>query len=201
MPAQTAKQVERKKVIEKSLAIPSNVTRYGLRTTPRVDLTEIEVMTMLRRYGFYCTDQFFHEWANPFGKGVAHRYEPLHGGKVIMDHATGLMWQQSGSKQDISFSGAQKYISRLNRGFFGWRKFAGYDDWRLPTLEEAMSLMEAKAMLGMHISSVFDFQQRYIFTADEHYVDGRIWQVFYNMGFCALKSCRSFMKVRAVRTA
>jgi len=201
MAVQTAKQVKQKQVIEKSLAIPSNFTRYGLRITPRVDLSELEVATMLRRYSFYSTDQFFHEWANPYGKGVAHRYEPMHSGKAVMDHATGLMWQKSGSKQDVSFTSAQKYISRLNRGFLGWRRFAGYDDWRLPTLEEAMSLMETKATLGMHIASVFDLQQRYIFTADEHYVDGRVWQVFYNMGFCALKSCRSYMKVRAVRSA
>ena len=201
MGVQSAKQVEQKVVVEQSLAMPSSFVRYGLRNMPRVDLSETDVSIMLRRYSFYSTDQFFHEWANPYGKGVAHRYEPMHDGKVIMDHATGLMWQKSGTKQDISYRKAHEYISRLNRGFWGWRKFAGYSDWRLPTLEEAMSLMEVKATQGMHISPVFDLEQRYIFTSDEYYVDGRIWLVFYNVGFCALKSSHSFMKVRAVRSA
>ncbi|MBD3305685.1 TIR domain-containing protein, partial [candidate division KSB3 bacterium] len=49
-------------------------------------------------------------------------------GDVVVDHATGLMWQQSGSDKELTYTQAQQYVKGLNQ-----KKFAGYDDWRLPT--------------------------------------------------------------------
>ncbi|MCP4289089.1 MAG: DUF1566 domain-containing protein, partial [Gammaproteobacteria bacterium] len=58
-------------------------------------------------------------------------------GEVVVDHATGLMWQQSGSDDELTYEDAQKYIEKLNQ-----ERFAGYDDWRLPTVPELLSLLE-----------------------------------------------------------
>ncbi len=58
-------------------------------------------------------------------------------GKVVFDHATGLLWQQCGSDKTLYYKKAQKYIETLNR-----QQFAGHSDWRLPTLEEVVSFMK-----------------------------------------------------------
>ena len=73
-------------------------------------------------------------------------------GEVVFDETTKLTWQQSGSEKDINYDGARKYIAKLNRD-----KFAGKGDWRLPTLEEAITLLEReKKSNGLFIKPVFD---------------------------------------------
>ena len=66
----------------------------------------------------------------------------------------------------MSFGEAEQHIRRLNE-----QKFAGYNNWRLPTLEEVMSLMKpAKRKGGLyayHIDPVFDQKQRDVWTADK----------------------------------
>jgi len=114
------------------------------------------------------------------GKGVSHLYElrEKEKAKLVIDHATGLMWQQSGSKEDMSHRRAQKCIYDLNR-----RSFAGYNDWRLPTLEEAMSLMEPKKHADFYIDPIFDFAQKWIWTADKKSA-GEAWIVNFCNGIC-----------------
>jgi hypothetical protein len=107
---------------------------------------------------------FFDSSRNKEGKGIKHQYLPMKFNKdqVVIDLATGLMWQQSGSPDRLSWEDVQKWIDDLNR-----KGYAGYHDWRLPTLEEAMSLMEPKKLNGvLYIDPVFDKTQRWIWTAD-----------------------------------
>jgi hypothetical protein len=56
---------------------------------------------------------------------------------TITDRATGLMWEKGGSSSVLHYREAKKYVSRLNKD-----KFSGYNDWRIPTLEEVCSLLE-----------------------------------------------------------
>jgi hypothetical protein len=97
--------------------------------------------------GFYCKG-----W-NDTGHGIAHAYEArlLGTAVVVVDQATGLMWQKFGRTDryaDNSRQGAEAYVAGLNES-----GFAGFRDWRLPTLEEAMSLMTDDAH-GQAISIV-----------------------------------------------
>jgi len=60
------------------------------------------------------------------------------------------MWQKGGSSGLMTFTDAKQYAHRINS-----EKFAGFNDWRLPTVEEAMSLMEPQAYDGPHINPKF----------------------------------------------
>jgi hypothetical protein len=95
---------------------------------------------------------------------------------VVIDERTSLMWQQGGI--DItSIRGLEKEITKLNQ-----QNFAGYNDWRLPTLEEAMSLMEPVANAkGIHLHACFSKEQPFIFVAAQRRPGG-YWFVDYKHG-------------------
>ncbi|MFQ5630538.1 MAG: DUF1566 domain-containing protein, partial [bacterium] len=102
------------------------------------------------------------KWSHANGGGIAHQYELQQNGQVVFDAATGLWWQQSGSRDKMTFSKTKRFADELCKN-----KFAGFSDWRLPTLEEAMSLMEKENMNGdLHIDPVFDKAQSWIWTSD-----------------------------------
>ncbi|MCH8874697.1 TIR domain-containing protein [candidate division KSB1 bacterium] len=105
-----------------------------------------EAETMIVDKGFYDRDK------NQGGEGVKNQYTPITVGtdKTVADGATGLTWQRGGSEAALSFEQTQGYIGSLND-----QRFAGFADWRLPTLEEAMSLMEPKKNeAGLHIDRI-----------------------------------------------
>jgi hypothetical protein len=124
---------------------------------------------------------YYDRYRNPDSKGIKHQYETVkrHGEKLVVDHATGLTWQQSGSKYYMNHADAEKYILDLNN-----RNFAGHNDWRLPTLEEAMALMEPKTNKdGLFIDRVFDTKQLRIWTSSKPSV-GVAWLVIFFSGIC-----------------
>ena len=60
-------------------------------------------------------------------------YRALNG--TIADRASGLLWEESGSKEKMTWADAHNYVRSLNRTYFG-----GFNDWRLPALIELSSL-------------------------------------------------------------
>lgn len=78
------------------------------------------------------------------------------GDGTVTDPETALMWRQTDSyqllKKWLNWEMAQTYVTEMNRG-----KFAGYDDWRLPTREELRSLYdESKTVQWMYYWNVYD---------------------------------------------
>jgi len=138
---------------------------------------------------------FFDNIWNPEGKGITHQYkeQTINDDKVIFDEVTGLMWQQGGSPKEMPFEQAKKlWADELN--------YAGFHDWRLPTLEEAMSLMEPEKKNGnLHIDPVFDARQEWIWTADLFKGQPWAWVVDFYVGRCGCRFYRSYF-VRAVRS-
>lgn len=171
-------------------APPPDVPVTPLRSQPVKNFSVEAVQKMLAERDFYHSDR------NPKGKGFPSQFEKQQNGRVVYDRASGLLWQQAGSPEIMIYKDAKKYIDQLNG-----EKFAGYGDWRLPTLEEAMSLMKPqKNEEGLYIDPVFAPEQGWIWTADEASASVA-WVVGFNLGACydgdveARVSC-----VRAVRS-
>jgi len=94
-------------------------------------------------------------------------------GNTIIDHATGLQWQKSGSIL-LPNSKIETYIDYLNKDHF-----AGYDQWRLPTTEELVSLIESeKQPNGLYLNIMFDKTQFMCWGADSH--RGYRWNAYFD---------------------
>jgi len=140
------------------------------------ELSSDEVKAMLKAKNFYDINK------NKTGTGFKNQFEEnqVKGDKIITDRASGLAWQQSGSQKRMTFEAAQKWIKDLNE-----KSYAGYQDWRLPTLEEAMSLMESeKNSAGLYVDARLDKTQRWIWTADIVKGESWAWVVIFDRGGC-----------------
>jgi Protein of unknown function (DUF1566) len=160
-------------VADKPLSVRHTLRRVPI--TLGIEDAKIAIVTS----GFYCK-----LW-NAGGRGLAHAYttKVVGGVLVVTDEATGLMWQRAGQSRyvDGGREGAELYVQQLNG-----QAFAGFRDWRLPTLDEAMSLMtddahahpydlvadgqggsEQKIAAAWHLDLVFDTNSSpFIWTAD-----------------------------------
>jgi len=84
------------------------------------------------------------------------------GDGTITDRTTGLMWGKGSSSKLYQYYMAEKYISGLNN-----KEYGGYNDWRIPTLEELCSLLEKKKNgKGLYISPLFDDKQSLYLNLD-----------------------------------
>ena len=122
-------------------------------------------------------------------------YNPVGISSVTVDNRTGLMWvtnpNDNVSTGTYIWANAIPICENLN--------YAGYSDWRLPTLEEAMSLMEpARNEDGLYINPVFDSRQRWIWTSDR-YGASSAWVVLFSIGYCCNDGFKINFYVRAVR--
>jgi hypothetical protein len=112
---------------------------------------------------------------------------------TVTDRATGLTWQMSGSPKFIPYKERQKYIDQINRD-----RFAGYSDWRLPTVDELTSLLEPEKKGELYIDPIFDDKQWWCWSADER-ASGGAWRVFFNLGVVHWNFLDLALYVRAVR--
>ncbi len=95
---------------------------------------------------------------------------------TVIDERTGLQWQ-SGGIDICSTRSMHLKIKELNE-----KGFAGYSDWRLPTLQEAMSLMEPSVNAkDIHLHPCFSKEQPFIFVAAQR-KPGGYWFVDFKHG-------------------
>lgn len=157
-------------------------------------LSEDEVSYMLKSYNFFDKNK------NSQGIGFDNQFvvQEINGFKVILDRRAGLMWQQSSSAKSMWFDQAKNFIERLNR-----ERHAGYRDWRIPTLEEAMSLMRRRNGNGgeLFLNSLFNPKQGGIWTSDLIAGGALAWVVFFNYGSCYVNCFDLDNYVLAVRSS
>ena len=184
------------------------LTKPVLRARP-TKLSVVNVQNIIKKH------DFFAEYDNPYGKGFDNDFGLQKDSLVVYDLNSNLMWQQSGSDTSMEFEKAKQWITELND-----KRFAGFNDWRLPTLEEAMSLMEPEKKSdllidprieeamnemepeikkGLYIDPIFNSKQVWIWTADQVKGSSSAWIVNFYLGVCdPYYTINSY--VRAVRS-
>jgi len=178
--------------LKKILQVVSPGT-FIIRNKPK-ELSSADVNEMIKMHGYYDSDR------NPVGKGIGYKYKlkEINGKFVVFDEITNLIWEQSGLSNAMFFKDVEKCIYKLNE-----TNYAGYKDWRLLTLEKAMSLVKPERKNNLYIDSIFNNNQRFIWTADKVKEDFASWEwvVLFSTGSCSnLLLIYSGYYVRAVRS-
>ena len=108
------------------------------------------------------------------------------------------MWHQSGSDDKMEWDKAKEWVEDLNSE----EGYAGYQDWRLPTVDEAVSLLEPYEKNGwQHIDPVFSGDQDWIWTGDECEVGSEVaWYVNFGYGHVSWDGIGFDSYVRPVRS-
>lgn len=132
-------------------------------------INDDEIADVLKKWNFFDSA---HNVSGTFENSFISSGNP----EVIIDQRTSLMWQRDGL--DIhSIRTIQRNIEELNKN-----NFAGFSDWRLPTMEEAMSLMEPeKNFKDVFLNPCFSKEQPFIFVAAQR-KPGGYWFVDYKQG-------------------
>lgn len=133
-----------------------NANKVKLRSQCK-SISRAEAKKMITQKGF------FDKYWNRSGS-FENQYEStkIKNGKIVIDHTTNLIWYQSGSKDFLNLTEAKEWITELNIEGYG-----GKNTWRLPTLEEALSLLENRKKNGnLYIDRAFDSWQWCILTGD-----------------------------------
>lgn len=190
-------------------------------------LSKEDVGSMLKDRDFFAKEVISKEeiinkeLSNPNGGFRNYYHFRNHNGdKVVIDKATGLMWHCLGSAENfnrnsyrggsypgkMSFENSQQWIKELNL-----RNYAGYSDWRLPTLEEAVSLLESSKSTGrdsgeLYIDSILSrHKNKYtrgktiaIWSGDRHGSDSA-WIVNFRLGRVESFNLNHTCQIRPVR--
>jgi hypothetical protein len=146
-------------------AQPPLLERLGVSEVERVTLRGVPgTLSRERLTAALVGHGMFDAWMNPAGPGIDNRFEVVvrDEAMVVKDATTGLVWQRDGA-EGLDLTAAEEALAALNA-----RGHAGYRDWRLPTAEEAASLMEKAAIDGRHIDPVFGRDVTIIWTADRN---------------------------------
>lgn len=178
-------EIRQKEEIKKQLLAKRSI----LRSLPQL-LTVPQAKEMINKWNFF--DHYY----NPKGN-FKNDYElrVINQEKVVVDNATGLMWQQEGSPDHLFLQDGKTWLKDLNK-----KTYAGFSDWRLPTLEEALSVLEPEdERSALFINPVFSKEQKYIWTCDTFETD-KAWALDYFSGDVNTVPLDFKAYVRPVRT-
>jgi Protein of unknown function (DUF1566) len=132
-------------------------------------ITDDEISDVITKWNFFDRE------LNPAGK-FENAFASTADDEIVVDLRTELMWQ-TGSIDIGSIRHVHRKIVETNGA-----KFGGYSDWRLPTMEEAMSLVEpSKNSKDIYLNPCFSKEQPFIFV-DAQRKPGGYWFVDFKQG-------------------
>ena len=117
-----------------------------LRYSPK-QLVDIEIEKMIKDKGFY------HQIYNKFSTGYPNQFYLFK--NFIFDSTSGLVWRNFNDINLYNFNDVVDWFRESNR-----RGDYGNNYWRLPTLEEALSIIEPKGVRSVLIDRFLDFRPR-----------------------------------------
>lgn len=169
-----------------------------LRNAPAA-LANADILDMIKQRGFHHPNDLS-TWglSTPVKGAMRHGYEKQALGEVniVKDHATGLMWQQGGSPDTLNWNQAKEYAAQLNQ-----QSYAGFADWRMPTIEELASLLESEQKnSSLYVDAAFEPAQTSCWSADTVASQNSAWAVSFNNGHIYYDPLDRANYVRAVRT-
>ena len=113
------------------------------------------------------------------------------GAETVVDRATSLIWQRQGSRYPLTFAGAHAYVEALNG-----HEFAGRRLWRLPTVNELLSLLPDDGGRVLFTESL-DRAVKWVWSCDRH-GHHESWYVNMDMGFAGVQDVNCLNHVLAV---
>ncbi len=124
-------------------------------------------------------------------KPLPPRLRPENDGRLLTDIATGLTWQRGGSAFALDWHRACDYVQQLNQTRLGDR-----DNWRLPTIEELITLLQPQPTGHDHcLPPVFEQSPQRLWSCDRRTYTSA-WHVSLDLGFIGWQdlSCRNGIK-------
>lgn len=182
-------QIKELRRINKEKARKAALPKLTLRSTSRsIDMSA--VAAMLQRH------KFFDSNLNSSGSfGSKFERVTAAGAPVIKDLSTSLMWYGGTPSKSLDYKKAEKWIRGLNS-----KRYGGFADWRLPTVDEAASLLRRNTNAsGLHIDPAFPSGLRSIRTGDKPRV-GSHWLILLNKGIVYADSDKTKHQVLPVRS-
>ena len=114
-------------------------------------------------------------------------------GRLLTDLSTGLTWQRGGSAFAIDWPGARDYIDHLNQKGLGDRH-----NWRLPTIEELITLLQPNPTGREHcLPPIFDQRPQRLWSSDRRAYTSA-WYVNLNLGFVGWQDLSCHNAIKAV---
>jgi hypothetical protein len=163
-----ATPLESAELPKQNTPLPKNLKPIHLTCTAK-KTQEDEVIAILSKHNFYDSSRN--------QKGSFPSFLVDNGdNQTISDKVTGLMWQQSGADL-TSIRKMRAHVDHLNK-----EDYAGFSDWRFPTLEEALSLMTPEVQKNeLHMDTCFKHDTPFIFVAEARNPGG-YWFCDYKAG-------------------
>lgn len=169
-----------------------------LRNEPMA-LARQDIVQMIQKHRFHHPADWSKYDLSPSITGdFQHEYvlKDFQGVQVIIDYATRLMWQQTGPDKPMTWQNAYRYIEQLNT-----EGYAGFSNWRLPTIEELASLLEErKTQEDLFLDAIFGPIPLWCWSADKAPTTKTAWYISFNSGGIQQHTTENTAFVLAVRS-